>query len=183
MSQARKDDDAHVVLDGAVETVAATVRGEITANGTVQTLAMGVLSADPADPLGVAATLRITDRAPSGRTATAARPDQGLKAYPGYLRHGPASPGYAPYHRLAAHYQIPVIFHAGDTYGASAKLKYAHPLLVDETNFVIAHCGHPWFLDDTEMIYRNANIWADLSRIFVGDKAVFAALARLIRGE
>lgn len=65
MSQARKDDDAHVVppglpglhafsavLDGAVETVAATVRGEITANGTVQALAMGVLSDDPADPPG-----------------------------------------------------------------------------------------------------------------------------------
>ena len=109
---------------------------------------------------------------------------KGLKAHLGYLHHGPASPGYAPYYRLAARYQIPVIFHSGDTYSASAKLQYAHPLLIDEvavdypdTHFVIAHCGCPWFVDAAEVIYKNANVWADRSGIFVGDAAAFAALA------
>lgn len=191
------------VLDGSVETVAAAVRAELAASGTVQALAMGVLSGDPADPLGIAATLRIADRVPGLRAIGVADPRrsdpehlerverqlesgrvQGLKAYLGYLHHGPASPGYAPYYRLAARYQIPVIFHSGDTYAASAKLKYAHPLLIDEvavdypeTNFVIAHCGCPWFADAAEVVYKNANVWADLSGIFVGDAAVFAALA------
>ena len=39
-----------------------------------------------------------------------------------------------------------------------------------ETNFVIAHCGCPWFLDAAEVIYKNANVWADLSGIFVGER-------------
>ena len=191
------------VLDEAVATVAAAVRADMAASGTVQALAMGVLSDDPDDPLGVAATLRIADQVPGLHAIGVADPRRsdpehldrvehqlqqgrikGLKAYLGYLPHGPASPGYVPYYRLAARYQIPVIFHSGDTYAASAKLKYAHPLLIDEvavdypeTNFVIAHCGCPWFTDAAEVIYKNANVWADLSGIFVGDEAAFAALA------
>jgi predicted TIM-barrel fold metal-dependent hydrolase len=222
MNQARHDDaplvDAHVhvvppglpglhafpaVLNGTVETVAAAVRAEMAASGTVQTLAMGVLSDDPDDPLGVATTLRIADQVPGLHAIGVADPRRndpehldrvehqlqqgrikGFKAYLGYLHHGPASPGYAPYYRLAARYQIPVIFHSGDTYAASAKLKYAHPLLIDEvavdypeTNFVIAHGGCPWFGDAAEVISKNANVWADLSGIFVGDAVAFAALA------
>jgi predicted TIM-barrel fold metal-dependent hydrolase len=191
------------VLDGPAETVAAAVRAALRASDTAQALAMGSLSADPTDPLGVAKTLRIADQVPGLHAIGVADPRRsdpehldrverqlqagrvkGLKAYLGYLHHGPASPGYAPYYRLAARYRIPVIFHSGDTYAASAKLKYAHPLLVDEvavdypeTNFVIAHCGCPWFMDAAEVIYKNANVWADLSGIFVGDETAFAALA------
>ena len=80
---ARQEDDAiidahvHVVppglpglhafpaaLDGPTETVAATVRAAMRASDTAQALAMGSLSDDPDDPLGVAATLRIADRVP-----------------------------------------------------------------------------------------------------------------------
>ena len=191
------------VLDEAVATVAAAVRAELAASGTVEALAMGVLPDDPDDPLGVATTLRIADRVPGLHAIGVADPRRGdpahldrvehqlrqgrvkgLKAYLGYLHHDPTSPGYAPYYPLAARCQIPVIFHSGDTYAASAKLKYAHPLRVaevavdyPETNFVIAHCGCPWFLDAAEVIYKNANVWADLSGIFVGDAAAFATLA------
>jgi hypothetical protein len=192
-----------VLDEEAAATVAAAVRADMAASGTVQALAMGVLSAEPDDPLGVAMTLRIADRVPGLHAIGVADPRRsdpehlerverqlesgrvkGFKAYLGYLHHGPASPGYAPYYRLAARYQIPVIFHSGDTYAASAKLKYAHPLLIDEvavdypdTRFVIAHGGCPWFLDAAEVVYKNANVWADLSGIFVGDAAAFAALA------
>ncbi len=45
-------------------------------------------------------------------------------------------------------YSIPIIFHTGDTYSRKAKLKYAHPLGVDEVvvdypevNFVLAPSG------------------------------------------
>ena len=46
-----------------------------------------------------------------------------------------------------------------------------------DTNFVIAHGGCPWFLDAAEVIYKNANVWADRSGIFVGDEGAFTALA------
>ena len=74
-----------------------------------------------------------------------------LKAYLGYLHHEPNDPGYRPYYKLAAKYDIPVIFHTGDTYSQSAKVKYAHPRFIDDvavdfpdTRFVIAHLGNPW---------------------------------------
>lgn len=90
---ARREDDAivdahaHVVrpglpglhafpaaLDGAVAAVAAAVRAGMTASGTAQTLAMGTLSDDPADLLGVAKMLRIADRVPDPRAIGVADP-------------------------------------------------------------------------------------------------------------
>ena len=48
----------------------------------------------------------------------------------------------------------------------------------EDNALVDAHCGCPGFMDAAEVIYKNANVWADLSGIFVGDAAAFAALAR-----
>ena len=46
---------------------------------------------------------------------------------------------------------MPVFFHTGDTYSPEAKLKFAHPLGVDEVavdhpdvKFVLCHLGNPW---------------------------------------
>ena len=55
-----------------------------------------------------------------------------LKGYLGYLHFEPAHPNYRRYYELAAKYDVPVMFHTGDTYSPRAKLKYAHPLGVDE---------------------------------------------------
>jgi predicted TIM-barrel fold metal-dependent hydrolase len=107
-----------------------------------------------------------------------------LKGYLGYLYYGPDSPAYTPYYELAARYQVPFIFHTGDNYSDLAKVKYAHPLLVDEVavehrrvNFVMAHFGNPWITDAAEVLYKNANVWADLSGLLVGSEAAFAKWA------
>ena len=106
-----------------------------------------------------------------------------FKAYLGYLHLRPSDPGYHPYYRLAAKYGVPVIFHTGDTYSTKAKLKYSHPLQIDEvavdfpaTNLVMAHFGMPWTTDAAEVMYKNKNVWADLSGIFVGDRQYFSRL-------
>jgi predicted TIM-barrel fold metal-dependent hydrolase len=39
---------------------------------------------------------------------------------------------YEPAYQLAQKYDVPVIFHTGDTYSVKAKLKYADPLTIDE---------------------------------------------------
>jgi predicted TIM-barrel fold metal-dependent hydrolase len=108
-----------------------------------------------------------------------------LKAYLGYLHYGPYAPGYRPYYKLAAKHDIPVIFHTGDTYSPRAKLKYAHPLQIDEVavdfpdnKFVLAHFGNPWIADAAELMYKNKNVWADLSGILVGDENYFAGLEK-----
>jgi predicted TIM-barrel fold metal-dependent hydrolase len=99
-----------------------------------------------------------------------------LKAYLGYFQYEPYSPGYRKYFNLASKYKIPVIFHCGDTYSKNAKVKYAHPLKIDEvavdypdTRFVIAHFGNPWLMDAAQVAYRNENVWIDLSAILIGE--------------
>ena len=80
---------------------------------------------------------------------------------------------------------LPFIFHTGDTYSPRAKLKYAHPLPVDDVavdhpdvSFVLAHLGNPWLMDAAEVVYKNANVWADLSGLAVGDEGSFTDEAR-----
>jgi predicted TIM-barrel fold metal-dependent hydrolase len=110
---------------------------------------------------------------------------KGLKVYLGYLHYGPDHAGYRPYYKLAAQYKTPIILHTGDTYSARAKVKYAHPKLIDEvavdypdTRFVLAHFGNPWIMDAAEVVYKNKNVWADLSGILIGDPAAFLEMAK-----
>src|SRR5262249_12820140 len=108
-----------------------------------------------------------------------------FKVFLGYLHYEPSSPNYRPYYRLAAKYDVPVIFHTGDTFSRTAKVKYAHPLKIDEvavdfpdTKFVLAHFGNPWIMDAAQVVYKNKNVWADLSAILIGDAREFAAMKK-----
>lgn len=101
---------------------------------------------------------------------------RGLKLYPGYEPFYPADPALEPAYRLAEEFDVPVMIHCGDTYTPSGKVKYAHPLHVDEVavdypnvKFVICHLGNPWLRDCMEVIYKNANVYADISGLVLGD--------------
>ncbi len=168
-------------------------------------LAMGSWRGADDDPLGVAATLRLAANVPGLHAAGVADPTkadaehlrrveaalatgrvQALKGYLGYLHYAPEHPNYAPYYELAGRYKVPFFFHTGDTYSPCAKLRFAHPLLVDDVavdhpqvRFVLAHLGNPWTLDAAEVVYKNVNVWADLSGLVVGDAAAFTAEERL----
>lgn len=68
-----------------------------------------------------------------------------------------------------------MVFHTGDTAGSRGKLKYAHPLTVDDpasdfpgTTFVMAHYGNPWIVDATEVAAKHENVFIDLSGLAVG---------------
>lgn len=72
---------------------------------------------------------------------------------------------------------IPVIFHSGDCLNSvkNAKLKYAHPLGIDEVavdfpeqKIVIAHMGYPWQRDAAEVVYKNKNVFVDISGFVYG---------------
>ncbi|WP_349408165.1 amidohydrolase family protein [Pseudalkalibacillus sp. SCS-8] len=99
----------------------------------------------------------------------------GIKIYLGYYRYYAYDPVYEPVYKLAEKYQLPIVFHTGDTYSERGLLKYAHPLTLDEVaveyrniNFVMAHFGDPWTLDGAEVVYKNRNMYADLSGLVVG---------------
>jgi hypothetical protein len=100
---------------------------------------------------------------------------RGLKLYPGYQPFYPNDPKWIPAYEFAAAQKIPVMIHSGDTYSPTGKLKYAHPLHVDEVavdfkevQFVICHIGNPWIRDCMEVVYKNANVHADISGLTLG---------------
>src|SRR5262249_32878206 len=167
--------------------------------GVSHALAMGSWQGTDDDPLGVAGTLRVAALVPGLHAIGVADPTRidadhlrrveaqltsgrvrAFKGYLGYLHFGPEHPNYTPYYELAARYRLPFVLHTGDTYSPYAKLRFAHPLLVDDVavnhpdvRFVIAHVGNPWTRDAAEVVYKNMNVWADLSGLVVGGSDAF----------
>jgi predicted TIM-barrel fold metal-dependent hydrolase len=101
---------------------------------------------------------------------------KGIKLYPGYDLYPINDPSLESVFRIAAKYDVPVMIHCGDTYARNAKVRQAHPLLVDDVavdypdvRFVICHLGNPWFQDTAEVLYKNDNVFADISGLTLGD--------------
>jgi uncharacterized protein len=101
---------------------------------------------------------------------------KGLKIYPGYEPFYPADAKLAPAYRLAEEFDVPVMIHTGDTYAPTGRVKYSHPLHVDDlavdypkVKFVICHLGNPWFRDCMEVVYKNDNVYTDMSGLTLGD--------------
>jgi predicted TIM-barrel fold metal-dependent hydrolase len=192
------------LLEARPEVTAAALRQQMQAAGISDALAMGTLDGPVDDPLGVNSTLAVARLVPGLQAIGAADPRRtdrdylraverslgggqvrALKGYLGYLHYGPDHAGYQPYYELCERFKIPFVFHTGDTYSSRAKLRYAQPLLVDDVavdhprvNFVLAHLGNPWLLDAAEVVYKNVNVWADLSGLVVGDAGSFRAAER-----
>lgn len=188
------------LYEGPVEALVAELRDQMRRSGTTILLGMGHMKGTGDDALGIASTLSIAQQLPELHAIGIADPTRtdtdhlqrverqlasgnviALKGYLGYVHHGPESPGYRPYFELAARYDIPFIFHTGDNWSRLAKVKYAHPLAIDEVavdhpnvKIVMAHFGNPWCMDAAEVMYKNDNVWADVCAILVGDAAHFA---------
>ncbi len=101
---------------------------------------------------------------------------KGLKLYPGYEPFYPHDKRVRVVYDLAEEFSVPVMIHSGDTYAATGKLKYAHPLEIDEVavdhpnvKFVICHLGNPWLTDCMEVVYKNPNVYADISGLVLGE--------------
>lgn len=111
---------------------------------------------------------------------------RGLKLYPGYEPYALRDPRLRPVYEMAAEHGVPVMIHTGDTYAARARVRYAHPLEADEvavdhrdTRFVLCHLGNPWFMDAAEVIYKNPNVYGDVSGLTLGEfEPRFERLAR-----
>lgn len=101
---------------------------------------------------------------------------RGLKLYPGYQPFYPSDPSLEPVYAFAKEHRLPVMIHSGDTYSPGGKIKYSHPIHIDEVavdhrdvNFVICHLGNPWVRDCMEVVYKNANVYTDFSGLVLGD--------------
>jgi len=101
---------------------------------------------------------------------------KGIKLYPGYDFYPINDPSLETVFRIAEKHDVPVMIHTGDTYAKTAKVRMAHPLLVDDVavdypnvKFVMCHLGNPWFQDAAEVLYKNDNVFADISGLVLGE--------------
>jgi hypothetical protein len=118
----------------------------------------------------------LRDELPGLRAMLRAEQIRGLKLYPGYEPFEVHSRDLDPLYETAAEFGVPVMIHTGDTYDPGTRVKYAHPLEVDEvavrhrdTTFVLCHVGNPWFMDAAEVIYKNRNAMGDISGLTLGE--------------
>ncbi len=101
---------------------------------------------------------------------------KGLKLYPGYEPFYPADIRLKVIYDMATEYQVPVMFHSGDTYAPTGKIKYSHPIHIDDVavdfpdlKIVICHVGNPWIKDCMEVVYKNEHVYTDFSGLVLGD--------------
>jgi predicted TIM-barrel fold metal-dependent hydrolase len=208
MKPVPKDIDG--LYSGPLSEMAARLRVEMHLAQYKFAFGMGSLEGPQNDPLGIAGTVALAQSVPGLRAIGVADPRRiapehlkaveaqiechrdklvAFKAYLGYLPFGPEHPNYVPYYKLAKKYQLPVIVHTGDNWSTTAKVKYAHPLRMDEVavdhpevRFVLAHFGNPWLIDAAEVVFKNPNVWADLSGLFVGDDREIHNLLEAAKG-
>jgi len=100
----------------------------------------------------------------------------GLKLYPGYEPYYPYDKRCQVIYDLAMEFDVPVMVHTGDTFNPKGKVRYSHPINLDdvavdnpELNLVVCHIGNPWIRDCMEIVYKNKNVYADISGLVLGD--------------
>ncbi|PXX26465.1 amidohydrolase family protein [Arenibacter sp. ARW7G5Y1] len=101
---------------------------------------------------------------------------KGLKLYPGYEPFYPNDKRLQIVYDMAVEYDIPVMFHSGDTYSPTGRIKYSHPIHIDDVavdfpdlKIVICHVGNPWIKDCMEVVYKNKNVYSDVSGLVLGN--------------
>lgn len=104
----------------------------------------------------------------------------GVKLYPGYEDYYPTDERLSPLYKFCQENNKPVIFHTGILLiGLPGILKQVHPLNIDEVankfpdlKIVMAHFGNPWIMDTAAVMYKNKNVYTDLSAFFTEYKSL-----------
>jgi len=101
---------------------------------------------------------------------------KGMKLYCGYEHYYPYDKRYQRVYDLCVEFGIPVMIHTGDTFSSKGKLRFSHPLNIDEVavdnpelKIIICHLGNPWIQDCEEVIYKNKNVYSDISGLVLGE--------------
>lgn len=102
---------------------------------------------------------------------------KGLKLHPTTQAFYPNDPHFYPLWQNASDLGIPVLFHSGQTGvgartpgGAGYKLKYSHPMLLDDVaadfpdmTIIMAHPAVPWQEEQLAVALHKGNVYIDLS--------------------
>ena len=108
---------------------------------------------------------------------------KGFKIRLGYVQVYADDPIFDPIYEYAESKNLPVMFHTGDTAFPDGSLVHAHPLTLDrlankrqDLSIVICHFGNPWMTDVGELIYKHANVYADISGLVLGGGGKYSDL-------
>jgi uncharacterized protein len=108
---------------------------------------------------------------------------RGMKLGPNYQVFDPLSDNARRVYAAAQEIGLPIVFHQGTAPVRYAPLRYAHPLVMDEIalefpdlSIVMAHMGHPWFMDTISVIRKHPNVFADISGVFYRPWSAYNAL-------
>lgn len=95
-----------------------------------------------------------------------------IKLYPGYEEFYPEDHRLDVVYTLCEEYDVPVIFHSGETFETGIGVKYSMPIHIDDLairkpnlKIVVAHLGNPWLNDIMTIVNRNKNVYADISAL------------------
>ncbi|MBU1204763.1 MAG: amidohydrolase family protein [Nanoarchaeota archaeon] len=94
----------------------------------------------------------------------------GVKLYLGYEHFFANDPRCNKIYELCIKYNIPVIYHTGDTWNLkNAMVRFTNPIYIDDVavkfpklKILISHLGNPcWIKETAEVIYKNKNVFTD----------------------
>jgi len=98
---------------------------------------------------------------------------KGIKLGANYQNFDPLGEDAFRVYRRAQELRLPILFHQGTSPVRHADLDYAHPRHMDrvgtafpELRVIMAHMGHPWWIDTITVIRKHPNIYADVSALF-----------------
>ncbi|GAA1695870.1 amidohydrolase family protein [Microbacterium sediminicola] len=125
--------------------------------------AIGFASVDPNDP----------DAVDKLRYAATDLGLKGVKLSPPYQGFHPHSDAAWRVYTAAADLGLAMTFHQGGVFLRSGALEYAQPVLLDrvartfrDTPIIIAHAGQPWSFETQAVMFKNPNVFTDLSARF-----------------
>ena len=94
----------------------------------------------------------------------------GVKLYPGFEEFFPNEIGCRPIYELCLRYDMPVVFHSGETMGQAWREKYNHPHEIAKAaqqfptlRMVVAHFAQPHLTACGEVVLAHPNVYADIS--------------------
>ncbi|PRY70515.1 hypothetical protein B0I08_101651 [Glaciihabitans tibetensis] len=121
---------------------------------------IGFGSVDPSDPQAV-------DKVRYAATDLGLR---GIKLSPPYQGFHPHSDAAWRVYEAVAEHGMAMTFHQGGVFLRSGALEFASPALLDkvartfrDTQIIIAHAGQPWTFETTAVMFKNPNVFTDLS--------------------
>jgi predicted TIM-barrel fold metal-dependent hydrolase len=114
----------------------------------------------------------------------------GVKLSPPYQGFHPHSEEAYAVYRAAADLGIFMMFHQASVFIPNGYHEFASPSLLDKvarefrsTKIILAHFGKPWMNETVELMFKNRNVYADISTLMVKPWQLYTGLRLAIEGN